>query len=170
MFTMPLLELAVLLIVVVFISAGIVLWMKSQKKRPNPMIQLVILVLLLVLAFAGLKWGGEALGILPASKGDAKNNPFRRRVLILLQEPYPAYTTANNLASANRETLVARFQKMEQLELAELKSEVSSMRAMIESAPASGQTGIYNMQMTSDIQARWETLRQALQKRAERTS
>ncbi len=169
MFTMPLLELAVLLIVVVFISAGIVLWMKSQKKRPNPMIQLVILVLLLVLAFAGLKWGGEALGILPASKGDAKNNPFRQ-ALILLQEPYPAYTTANNLASTNRETLVARFQKMEQLELAELKSEVSSMRAMIESAPASGQTGIYNMRMTSDIQARWETLRQALQKRAERTS
>ena len=169
MFTMPLLELAGLLIVVLFISAGVVLWMKRQKKKPNPMVQLLIMVLLLVLAFAGLKWGGEALGILPGSKGDAKNNPFRQ-ALILLQEPFPAYTTVNNLASTNRETLVTRFQQMEQLDLAELKSQVSSMRAMIESAPASGQTGIYNMRMTSDIQARWEELRQALQKRAERTS
>ena len=33
-----------------------------------------------------------------------------------------------------------------------------------------GQTGIYNMRMTSDIQARWEALRQELQKRAERSS
>ncbi len=169
MFTMPLLELTGLLIVVLFISAGVVLWMKSQKKKPNPMVQLLILVLLLVLCFAGLKWGGEALGILPGNKVDAKNNPYLQ-ALILLQEPYHAYTSPNNLASANRETLVSRFQKMEQFELAELKSQVSSMRAMIESAPASGQTGIYNMHITSEIQARWEELRQALQKRVERTS
>jgi hypothetical protein len=169
MFTMPLIELAGLLIVVLFISAGVVLWMKSRKKKPNPMVQLLILVLLLVLCFAGLKWGGEALGILPGNKGEAKNNPYVQ-ALILLQEPYPAYTSLNNLASANRETLVTRFQKMEQLELAELKIQVSSMRAMIESAPATGQTGIYNMRMTSDIQARWEELRLALKKRAERPS
>lgn len=169
MLTMPFLELAGLLILVLFISVGVVLWMKSNKKKPSPMMQLLILVLLLVLGFAGMRWGGEALGILPSSKDESKNNPYRQ-ALLLLQEPYPSYTSANNVASANRETLAARFLKIEQLDLGELRIQVNNLRGMILSAPATGQTGIYNMRMTSDIQARWEELRQALQKRAERTS
>lgn len=170
MFTMPFLELAGLLIIVLFISAGIVLWMKSQKKKPNPMIQLLILVLLLVLTIGGMKWGGEALGIFPVSgKDDAGKNPYRQ-ALILLQEPYSSYTSLNNVASVNRELLIERFLKMEQLDLGDLKLLVNNLRGMIQSAPATGQTGIYNMRMTSDIQARWETLRQELKKRAERSS
>ena len=169
MLTIPFLELVGLLIVVLFISVGLVLWMKSNKKKPNPMMQLLILVLLLVLGFAGMKWGGEALGILPGNAGESSKNPYRQ-ALMLLQEPYPSYTSANNVASANRETLSARFLKMEQLDLGDLKIQVNNLRGMIQSAPATGQTGIYNMRMTSDIQARWEELRQALQKRAERTS
>jgi len=169
MFTMPLLELAALLIIVLFISAGIVLWMKSQKKKPNPMMQLLILVLLLVLAIGGMKWGGEALGIFPASgKEDASKNPYRQ-ALMLLQEPYSSYTSHNNVASVNREMLAERFQKMEQFELGDLKLAVNNLRGMIQSAPATGQTGIYNMRMTSDIQARWDELHRELQKRAERT-
>ena len=169
MFTMPLLELAALLIIVLFISAGIVLWMKS-KKKPHPMMELLILVLLLVLGIAGVKWGGEALGIFPASgKEVAGKNPYRQ-ALILLQEPYSSYTSLNNVASVNRETLVERFLKMEQLDLGDLKLVVNNLRGMIQTAPATGQTGIYNMRMTSDIQARWEALRQELQKRAERSS
>lgn len=170
MFTMPLLELAALLIIVLFISAGIVLWMKSKKQKPNPIMQLLILVLLLALGIAGVKWGGEALGIFPASgKDSSARNPYRE-ALMLLQEPYSSYTSANNVASVNRETLVERFQKMEQLDLGDLKLAVNNLRGMIQTAPATGQTGIYNMRMTSDIQTRWETLRQELQKRAERTS
>ena len=170
MLTMPFIELAGLLIVVLLLSAGVVLWLKSQKKKPHPMMQLLILVLMLVLGFAGLKYGGEALGnIDPKSASDVSNDPYRQ-ALILLQEPYPAYTTANNLSSTNREALTTRFMKMEKLNLAELKAYVSSLREMIESAPATGQPGIYNMRMTSEIQARWDELRRELLKRVERTS
>lgn len=170
MFTMPLLELAALLIIVLFISAGIVLWMKSKKQKPNPMMQLLVLVLLVALGIASMKWGGEALGIFPASgKADAGKNPYRQ-ALMMLQEPYSSYTSHNNVASVNREMLAERFLKMEQLDLGDLKLAVNNLRGMIQSAPATGQTGIYNMRMTSDIQARWETLRQELKKRAERSS
>lgn len=166
MLTMPFVELAVLLLIVLLISAGLVLWMKSQKK-PNPMLQLILIVVLLALGIAGVKWGGEALGIVPSGSSKEANNAFRQ-ALILLQEPYPSYTSSNNVATASREALLERFQKMEQLELAALQEQVKRLRLMIESAPATGQTGIYNMRMTSDIQARWDALRQELQKRVER--
>lgn len=171
MLTTPLIEMAGLLVVVLLISAGIVLWMKSQKKKtPHPMLQLLALVIVLVLGFAGVKWGGEALGIIePKSVKETRNDPYRQ-ALVLLQEPYPAYTSPNNLASVNRESLTARFRQMERLELADLRKLVSSLLVMIESAPATGQTGIYNMRMTSEIQARWDELLRELLKRVERTS
>lgn len=162
------LELACLLALVLLISTGVVLWMKSQKKI-NPMVQLAIMVILLLVGFVGMKWAGETLGIIAPASADDSANAYRQ-ALLLLQEPYPSYTSLNNLASINRETLTTRFQKMEKLELGELKPQVRGLLAMIESAPATSQTGIYNMRMTSDIQARWEELRRDLQKKVERSS
>lgn len=168
MFNLHFLELAGLLALVLLISIGVILWMKSQKKQPHPMLNVLVLVVMLVMIFAGLKYGGETLGfIAPSSTASASDNPYRQ-ALLMLQEPYSSYTSANNLASTNRESLANRFMNMERLDLADLKPAVANLRAMIESAPATGQTGIYNMRMTSDIQARWDELRIQLQKRAER--
>lgn len=168
--SMHFVELGVLMVIVLLISIGVVLWMKSQKQKPNPMLQLLVLVLLLVLGFAGMKWGGETMGIFASSDGEKNSDNPYRQALLLLQEPYPAYTSANNLASTNRESLTSRFHQMEKLKLAELTPQVRTLLTMIESAPATGQTGIYNMRMTSEIQARWEDLRRELQKRAERSN
>lgn len=162
--TNSLLELSVALMVILLLSAGILLWLK-QNKKSHPMLPWLVLVIMLIAGLVGVKYLGEAMGfITPAS--NAANNPYLA-ALHLLQQPYPAYTTPNNLAVAHREPLVERFQKMEQLDIGDVKNRVSALLAMVQSAPATGQPGIYNMRMTSDIQARWEELRRELIKRAE---
>lgn len=165
--TLQFVELFGMLIVVLLISAGVVLWLQSQKRKPHPLLQVFVLIMLLVVLIGGMKWGGDALGLVsPASSGDGANNAYLQ-ALILLQEPYSTYTTANNLAGTNREALIERFQKMERLEIGTVKPLVRSLQTMIENAPSSGQQGMYNMRMTSDIQARWDALRVELAKRAE---
>jgi hypothetical protein len=112
-----------------------------------------------------IKFLGEEMGfITPAS--NVQKNPYLT-ALNLLQQPYPAYTTANSLAMAQREPLVERFKQMEQLEIGDLKNQASILLALVQAAPTTGKPGIYNMCMTSDIQARWEVLRRELMKRVE---
>lgn len=162
--TNSLLELSIALMIILLLSAGVLLWLK-QNKKSHPMLPWLVLVIMLVAGLVGVKYLGEAMGfITPAS--NPNNNPYLA-ALNLLQQPYSAYTTLNNLAVAHREPLVERFQKMGQLEIGDLKNQVSTLLAMVQSAPATGQPGIYNMRMTSDIQARWEELRRELIKRAE---
>lgn len=165
--TLQFVELAGILILVLLISAGVVLWLQSQKKKPHPIMQVLVLILLLVVLFGGMKWGGEAIGVLtPASTSNTSDNPYRR-ALMMLQEPYSTYTTVNNLAGTNREALIVRFQQIGRLEIGDLKEKARTLQEMIQNAPSSGQVGMYNMRMTSEIQARWEALRLELVKRAE---
>lgn len=159
------LELGLLLLIILLASAGVVLWLQSQKKRMHPMLQVLALILLVGLLLTGIQYGSNALGVTPSASSTG-DNPFRQ-ALRLLNDSYPTYTNQNNVNGVNREVLVKRFQDMEKLELEELKAQVTIMRGLIEDAPSSGQVGIYNMRMTSGIQARWDELRQALQKRAQ---
>jgi hypothetical protein len=160
-------DLAFLFVMVLLLSTGLLLWLKSLKKRPHFLTQLALVVGLVALILGGLKLSGTSLGFLtPALAASSQSNAFRE-ALELLDQPYPSYTTANNIAGASREDLVQRFQKMEKLDLGEVKQQVNALRTMIENAPSSGQSGIYNMRITSDIQARWDELRRELKKRAE---
>jgi hypothetical protein len=157
------LELGLLLVLILLVSAGIVLWMQSQKKRLHPLVQVFALILLVTLLLVGLKYGSNSMGLQASS---TELNDFRK-ALVMLNENYPTYTTTNNLNGVSREVLLKRFEDMEKLELAEIKPQVTEMRGLILEAPSSGQPGIYNMRMTSEIQARWSELREALQKRAQ---
>lgn len=160
-------DLAFLFVMVLLLSAGLLLWLKSLKKRPHFLSQVALIVGLIALLIGGLKLSGTSLGFLtPAVAGSGKANAYRE-ALELLNQPYPSYTTPNNVAGASREDLVQRFLKMEQFDIGEVKQHVNALRTMIENAPASGQQGIYNMCITSDIQARWDELRRELKKRAE---
>jgi hypothetical protein len=158
-------ELGVLLCLIVLISAGVLLWLQSQKKRLHPMVQVLALILLVTLLLASLRYGTGINGAVTNSTSTA-DNPFRQ-ALEMLNERYPSYTTTNNINGISRDVLFKRFQEMEKLELDELKPKVSAIKALIQDAPSSGQSGIYNMRMTSEIQARWNELRQALEKRAQ---
>lgn len=159
-------DLAFLFLMVVLLSAGVLLWLKSLKKQPSFVVQLVVVACLIALLFAGLKLSGTSMGIFTPALAGTQTNPYRE-AYILLQEPYPSHTTYNNLSGVNREALLEKFQKMEQLDIIKVKPQVQALKGLIESAPASGLPGIYNMRITSDIQARWEELRQELMKRAE---
>lgn len=158
-------ELGVLLCLVVLISAGVLLWLQSQKKRLHPLVQVLALILLVTLLLAGLRYGTGMTSSVTDSSSNA-DNAFRQ-ALRMLNESYPSYTTNNNINGISRDVLFKRFSDMEKLELEELKPQVSTIKALIQDAPSSGQSGIYNMRMTSEIQARWNELRQALEKRAQ---
>ncbi len=158
-------ELGVLLCLIVLVSAGVLLWLQSQKKRLHPMVQVLALILLVTLLLASLRYGTGITGAVTSSTSTA-DNPFRQ-ALEMLNERYPSYTTTNNINGISRDVLFKRFQEMEKLELQELIPQVSALKLLIQDAPSSGQSGIYNMRMTSEIQARWKELRDALEKRAQ---
>lgn len=158
-------ELGVLLCIIVLVSAGVLFWLQSQKKRVHPLVQVLALILLVTMLLASLHYGTGINGAVTSSTSTA-DNPFRQ-ALRMLNESYPSYTTTNNINGISRDVLFKRFQDMEKLELEDLKPKVSVLKVLIQDAPSSGQSGIYNMRMTSEIQARWKELRDALEKRAQ---
>ncbi|HMP17134.1 MAG TPA: hypothetical protein PKD72_08940 [Gemmatales bacterium] len=156
-------ELGLLLGLILLVSTGVVLWLQTQKKRMSPLLPYVILLVLVTAMVLGIQYTVHK----SSGKMDPTTDTPYRQALRLLNERYPSYTTINNVNGVNRDVLVKRFEAMTELDLGELKEKVQQLKKLVEEAPSSGQPGIYNMRMTSEIQACWEELRQALEKRAQ---
>ncbi len=159
------------MVVCLLLSATVILLTKEGKKRLGPTAKWAVLLIILLLCLVGVKWGIDQFkqSSEDAEKQAALGNPYRK-ALAMLNEPYPSYTSVNNLFLADRTTLVERFSKMEKLPLVELKPMVSALRVMIEKAPGSGQPGLYNMQLTDEIKSQWDRLRRDLEKKSAEAS
>lgn len=57
--TLHLFELAGLMVLILLVSATLVLWMQSTKRRPNPMLKVLLLVVLIVFCLGSMKYAGK---------------------------------------------------------------------------------------------------------------